>query len=163
MIATLVGSRNITPYISNLCNIIGERLSDSGFIARSGGASGCDTEFLRYYKKEQTEVYVPWKGFGEGISLDELDKESAIEILKTIVDISDLKESVIKLYTRNVFQVLGRDLNNPSDVLLYYAPVINSVPVGGTRIAYLIARKYNVECIHISKYDHLIQNNRLVI
>lgn len=161
MIATLVGSRKITPCIAELCNIIGSKLSDRNFIARSGGASGCDTEFLRYYNKQLTEVYIPWDGFSNGMCIDNLDKEKAAMILSSIVDIQGLKESIVKLYTRNVFQVLGKNLDQPSDILLYYSPMLNGIPKGGTKIAYMLAKRYKIKCVDIMDYKHLVEKNRL--
>lgn len=55
------------------------------------------------------------------------------------------------LHTRNVFQVLGKDLNNPSEFLVCYATVDKQgVPKGGTRTAWVIAQKYEIPCFNFA-------------
>lgn len=44
------------------------------------------------------------------------------------------------LHSRNPFQVLGRDLVSPSDVVLLWAPISGDSVTGGTRTAYEIAK-----------------------
>ncbi len=58
------------------------------------------------------------------------------------------------LHTRNVFQVLGRDLETPSEFLVCYAPVDkDGIPKGGTRTAYLLAMDY-----HIPRFNFATQS-----
>lgn len=55
------------------------------------------------------------------------------------------------LHTRNVFQVLGRDLKSPSEFLVCYAPVDKQgIPKGGTRTAWMIAQKYGIPCFNFA-------------
>lgn len=55
------------------------------------------------------------------------------------------------LHTRNVFQVLGRDLNSPSEFLVCYAPVDkHGIPKGGTRTAFVLAQQYDIPCFNFA-------------
>lgn len=55
------------------------------------------------------------------------------------------------LHTRNVFQVLGKDLETPSEFLVCYAPVDkNGIPKGGTRTAWMIAQEFNIPCFNFA-------------
>lgn len=55
------------------------------------------------------------------------------------------------LHTRNVFQVLGKDLKSPSEFLVCYATVDKQgVPKGGTRTAWMIAQKYDIPCFNFA-------------
>lgn len=55
------------------------------------------------------------------------------------------------LHTRNVFQVLGKDLQTPSEFLVCYAEVDkHGIPKGGTRTAFVLAQKYNIPCFNFA-------------
>ena len=63
-----------------------------------------------------------------------------------------LSQGAKKLHQRNIHQVLGRDLENPkpSCFLLACANTDkNGDPLGGTRTAWMLAKKFNVPCFNI--------------
>ena len=59
------------------------------------------------------------------------------------------KPSFLQLHARNMFQVLGRDLETPSSVLVCYAPPQGQSVKGGTRSAFELAKRFNVPRINI--------------
>lgn len=53
------------------------------------------------------------------------------------------------LHTRNVFQVLGKNLDKPSSFLICYAEVDkDGIPKGGTRTAWQIAKSRGIPCFN---------------
>jgi len=62
-----------------------------------------------------------------------------------------MSQGAKSLHTRNVFQVLGKDLKSPSEFLVCYAPVDKQgIPKGGTRTAWMIAQKYGIPCFNFA-------------
>lgn len=130
------------------------------------------------------EVYLPWKKFNgrrrhfdpfvedpTGNSEDEgyyvpdahwPTYRKAEEIAQSVIPWWDkLKPSYKRLHTRNVYQVLGFNLDTPSDLLICNADLDkHGEPTGGTRTAIKIAEKYKVPVINRQYYstdDELIE------
>lgn len=165
---TGVGSRE-TP--NNILKFIGQVaywLAGRGYTGRSGSAAGADTAFEQGFNHYEIvngasdyvsfEAYLPWKGFSDiyedsiHIATPELpDYNEAFNIASTVHPAwNRLGYGAKALHTRNVYQVLGLDLNTPSDVLLCYAQptknkqgVVNGVK-GGTNTAVQLAMKHNI-------------------
>ena len=144
---TGVGSRETPQEIGDVILKISIKLEELGFILRSGGAQGADTYFAEKVKNK--EIFIPWKSFGEGKVLKETD--FAHNLLKEIHPAYDkLTQGALKLHLRNVNQVLGEDLNTPSDFLICWAKTDKQgIPTGGTRTAWMIAKKYNIPCFNL--------------
>lgn len=130
MIVTGIGSRKcpseVLSFISSL------PLTD--YTVRSGGADGCDNAFESTTKN--IEIYIPWASFNKNIitqahntiSLGNIASEK-VEIAKDLVaDIHPsfkfLSRGAQLLHTRNVFQILGRSLNESekSDAVICWTP-----------------------------------------
>lgn len=153
MIVTLIGSRNLPKFYYPICNRIGKILSDRGCIARSGGALGADTEFLRYYNSNLTEVYLPWRLYNNQSGIV-INTEYGAKYIKDLCDYNKLSNGVKKLFLRNVNQILGKDFNTPSDLVIYYGNENKGKVSGGTGIAVELARKFNIPTINIkNKYS----------
>lgn len=161
---TGVGSRETPKNIMELMGRISHRLSSEGIILRSGGAPGADTAFQS--KSEHNEIYIPWNGFqdlyhdGEQVFLSELERHlyQAKTIAREVHPAwSQLTPAAQKLHTRNLFQVLGRDLQTPSKFLVCWSKpdLKTGVPTGGTRTAWMIAIHSGVRCFNIYFLDHL--------
>lgn len=163
---TGIGSRE-TPYeIIKMMHGIGADLchSSKGFTLRSGGADGADTafEFGADAVVGEVEIFLPWKGFNK-------DSEQRKDL-----PVSDLylaampKDRVLKakeiaarhhpvwnrlthgaqlLHTRNVFQVLGRNLDSPSNVLICWTK--GGGVKGGTATAMKIAKEHGVQIFNL--------------
>jgi hypothetical protein len=153
-----VGSRETPKEILEVITKIAVRLEELGYTLRSGGASGSDSAYSEKVKNK--EIFIPWKSFGEGIVPKET--EFAHNLLKEIHPAYEkLSQGALKLHLRNVNQVLGGDLNTPSDFLICWAKTDKQgIPTGGTRTAWLIAKKYNIPCFNLfieEDYNRIIK------
>ncbi|ADQ52943.1 DprA-like DNA recombination-mediator protein [Aeromonas phage PX29] len=153
-IATLVGTRFPPSQIAGIASKIGRNLSDKGFIGRSGGAIGMDQAWLSDYDPSLCEIYRP---DDKGINVLNFDNFfEAEEMVKRIIPHFEYLDFYSQwLHTRNAYQVLGRDLNTPSDFLLCYAPVRNKVVQGGTRTAFVLARRNGIPVYNLYDPEHL--------
>lgn len=154
----LIGSRKAPESILTLASTLGRFLSENGVQSNSGGAGGMDNAFMRYYDPELRNIILPNKRFYEHrhngkdkIALDYLPNiKLAIEEVKTICDWNVLELNVKRLFCRNVYQVLGKDLSSPVDCVLFWAIENDGRVKGGTRIAVHIARKHGIPCFNLA-------------
>ena len=65
-----------------------------------------------------------------------------------------LSKGAKALHTRNVYQVLGKDLKSPSTFLLCWAPPTPDGVKGGTNTAVQLAKKHGAEVINIFGYEY---------
>lgn len=166
---TGVGSRETPRDILKLMNQVAYKMAQLGYTGRSGSAGGTDTAFEQGYNEYTIvngisdyygfEVYLPWKGFSDIIedsvhiaTPNLTNYQEACDIAATIHPIyHKLKRGAKALHTRNVYQVLGLDLNTPSKVLFCYAqPTYNKQGKltgvkGGTNTAVQLAMKHNIK------------------
>lgn len=165
---TGVGSRDTPKTQCEVLKICGSRLSHGRYTLRSGGAEGADTAFetgalqhLVRSPKQLIDIYLPWDGFeGRKKSLNyhipedchPLVWQEATRIAKDIhPDWDACSKGAKTLHTRNVFQVLGHTLDEPSKFLICWALVDRKgVPKGGTATAWKIAKAHDVKCFNIN-------------
>lgn len=168
---TGIGSREAPLPILKRAQALGKELAIKGFTGRSGKAEGMDEAFMR--------------GFGEagiGSFINYLPYPSFRESLLTppgCVDVSFYPEHVWKeavliareiygkgwfeitpgardLHTRNVFQVLGDDLQTPSEFVLYWAePKGKNAVKGGTNTAFQVAKMFGVRSLKVGPLFHI--------
>lgn len=155
---TGIGSRETPQEVGKLIiDVICPRLIRDGYILRSGGADGADSYFEMGYIKYHGEmdIYLPWKGFNNNpsnlyIGNSALDYQGALDIAsKYHPRWNYLTDGARKLHTRNVFQILGRTLDNKSDVVICWTPdgcTTNKTTkdTGGTGQAIRIAYDYGI-------------------
>lgn len=147
MIYTGVGSRETPQDIYILMSKIAQKLSEMGYTLRSGGADGADLAFESGATKK--EIYLPWKGFNDSNSQLYNIPDEAFEIASRIHPAWDkLKQGGKKLHARNILQVLGMTLDNPSKFLICWTP--KGKDTGGTRTAIVLAREYNIPIINLA-------------
>jgi len=160
MYYTGIGSRKTPPdfqdYFSNLAVV----LEASGYTLRSGAADGADAAFEKHVTKK--EIYLPWRGFNNHPS--HLHPANfctdAPEIAESIHPNWDrLTPTVRKLHLRNVYQVLGRDLQTPSSFVISWTP--GAADVGGTRTALVLAKRRNIPTIQFGGNDDLQEYEKL--
>lgn len=121
-----IGARTTPPDKLNRCIGWGYRLAKWGLTLRSGGAVGADTAFETGCDKANgaNEIYLPWKNFnGSNSNLHYI----SIEAFETAEEIyganwQHLKPSVQKLMARNMQQVMGENLDEPSEFVLCWTP-----------------------------------------
>lgn len=182
---TGVGSRETPEHILKFIEQVAYWLAGRGYTGRSGSAAGADSAFEQGFNRHESvngvsdyvsfEAYLPWKGFSDihedtvHIVTPELPNyNEAVEIASTIHPTwNRLGRGAKALHARNVYQVLGLDLNTPSCplcglnevqqaqpascVLFCYAqPTKNKQGIvtgvkGGTNTAVQLAMKHNIQ------------------
>lgn len=161
-IYTGVGSRNVPPEIKELLKDIGRYFSLQGWVLRSGGANGCDSAFEEGCDDldGEKEIYLPWRGFNGNISKRYVVSDEALDIAsrhhpKWVY----LKDSVKKMHGRNVYQVLGYNLDIPSNLLICWTgdgcetKKDRTEKTGGTGTAISIAETYDIPVINVQNED----------
>lgn len=147
-----IGSRAVEkmPVVKFDINLISNHLSGKGFILRSGGADGADKAFEDYAAFKQ--IFLPWKGFNGSASQFFNPPQEAFSIAENYhPGWKHLKPSVRKLMARNVQQILGPELNSPSQFVVCWTPdgadgtkIKTSKETGGTGQAIRIAADYGI-------------------
>lgn len=165
MYYTGIGSRNTLERTQKQMRQLAMFLAFSGYTLRSGKAEGADYAFQRGLEiversapfRCSAEIYIPWKSFNKhlnnkwNITLDELDNtneaESIVEDVHPAWD--KCSQGANKLHTRNVYQVLGKGLYEPSDLLICYAEPTKTGVKGGTNTAWTLAKEHSVKCFNL--------------
>lgn len=179
---TGVGSRETPDDIIKVMNQLGKKLADQGWVLRTGGAKGADQAFelgwVHHVQENKiftkAEIFLPWNGyenhtrdamFGCNI-LPDLDDEGLCIVAEGIAasthpNWSACKQGARKMHTRNVYQVLGRDLKTPSNMLVAWTKLTKKGdPMGGTATAIKLAQNHGIPCFNLNKPKDLekIQN-----
>ena len=132
------------------------------YILRSGAAAGSDILFeichYSFHGNKNCEIYLPWKGYNKSDShLYNISKE-AIELAKKYHPAPhNLSENAMKFISRDGYQVLGYELNDPVDFIVYWTP---DPTKGGTSQALRIAKDYNIPTFNLlydDQYEKLIK------
>ncbi|MGI4814750.1 MAG: hypothetical protein ACRYGG_15665, partial [Janthinobacterium lividum] len=121
MIYAGIGARATPSFSINIMNKFGKFMGSNGHVLRSGAAYGADAAFEKGCDEAQgmKEIFIPWKGFND--SLSELFDVSigASNLAKKFHPAwSKLSQGGQKLMARNCYQLLGYDLNTPSDFVV---------------------------------------------
>lgn len=143
---TGVGSRESPLSIKPIMIEIAKFLATEGYTLRSGGANGPDSWFEEGSMGHK-EIYLPDKGFNKNPSPLYGVCEQALEIASKIHPAWHACRPYARLlHARNVYQVLGKDLNTPSRFLLCWTERGESK--GGTRTAIKLAEKYDIPVLN---------------
>ena len=172
MILTGVGSRSTPEPILQLMEII-PRCLGPDTVVRSGGADGADSAFERGAPLK--EIYLPWRNFNDNPSplyLDRLDQGMVRVAEELVYDLhgnaANLTQGAFKLHTRNVLQVLGADLQTPSDLLICWTPdgavhhSMVSVKTGGTGTAIKLASYMGIPIYNLKRKKHLQEVEKMI-
>lgn len=149
-----IGSRETPKEIIKIMIQIAESLGKKGVILRSGAAEGADTAFEVGCDNVngRKEIYLPWRGFGDSKSTLIVKDPKAFELVeKYHPGYSRLSQGALKLQARNSHQVLGLDLNTPSDFIICYTP--KGKGSGGTGQALRIAKDYSIPVFDCGLYE----------
>lgn len=151
---TGVGSRQTPRDVLALMEQIALKLaSDSPFVLRSGGADGADAAFARG-AGDRAEIYLPWRSFAPGqhehahIMVTGDDPDARTIAAATHPAWERVTRGGRALHTRNVHQVLGRDLDQPSDFMLCWTPTGLATGGTGTAIKLALANRVIVYNLH---------------
>ncbi len=150
---TGIGARVTPGYVLELMTQIAKYKGDRNWCLRSGAARGADLAFQRGAK--QKEIFLPWNNFN-GFSVNmsgffdasELPKYDEAEKIaeKYHPKWKRLSESARQMMSRNVYQVLGPDLNTVSSDIICWtedrATFHTTSKTGGTGQALRIGIDY---------------------
>lgn len=159
-----IGARKTPGDILLMMTDIAKALDSRGYILFSGGADGADKAFEAGATKRV--IFIPWNGFNgyspglDIVSLSGAQKQIFAEATKLAQDNHpygrNLKSSVLRLMTRNVFQVLGPNLKSPIKFLLCWTPdgceshTTRTLATGGTGCAISLASKLNIPILNLA-------------
>lgn len=145
-----IGSRETPKEFLDLFTRVAKYLSTKDCVLRSGGAKGSDQAFES--GAIHKEIYLPWKGFEGNNSNLIVKDERAFEIAeKYHPRWAYLSQGARKLQARNSHQILGKDLNSPSDFVICWTK--GGKGNGGTGQAIRIAKDYNIPVFDCGKYS----------
>lgn len=110
--------------------------------------------------EERKEIYIPWNGFSDrkynGTTVpyrpsDELEAKANQLVDQIHPNPYALTQGARKLHARNCYQVLGRDLQTPSEFLVCWT--LNGQDIGGTRTAICLARMNNIPVWNLGRTE----------
>jgi len=127
-----IGSRETPKEICQKMTKIASAFEDLGYILRSGGADGADKAFEAGVKNPQNkEIYLPWKEFNGNnsplfLSDAIFNKEFHTPLFDMAVELArkyhprydTLLAGAKRMMIRNMYQVLGWDLDRPVDFII---------------------------------------------
>lgn len=143
----------------------GRLITEAGFGISSGDAIGTDRAFhegcmesVNYHKLNHRIYVVDFNGnrynrakhYGHFIDASKLEmRDEAIRLVQSVVPhFNYIKPYSQDLHTRNVYQILGSDLQTPVKALIYWAPpkgnLDDEIVKGGTNTALQLAKRYNI-------------------
>lgn len=150
LIYTGIGSRQTPEPILRIMTLLAQELVKRGWMLRSGGSPGADTAFEKGCDLAggRKEIYLPWRGFNQSESpLFATPSEAMTIALRVHPDLRKRSWRVRKLRTRNVCQLLGRSLNEPSDVVIAWTK--GGVPSGGSATVLQLAQHHRIPSFNI--------------
>jgi hypothetical protein len=142
-----VGSRETPQPTLELMEAIAKLLGKNGYILRSGGARGADDAFKNGSLKHK--LYLPsetHRGL-TGINCLTLPKWAVAEQLaeEYVKGWSYMDGFAKKLLTRNVFIMLGENLNSPVEFAVYWAKISPRGEIaGGTGMGIRLAKDNDI-------------------
>jgi hypothetical protein len=175
---TGVGSRETPAEYLAIMTELATYLNKTGWTLRSGGSWGADEAFQKGVSN-YSNIFLPrlnWRK-EDGIVGRFIDDTELVREAMYIVSKFDLHEDwdnllnsrgdgglmTVKLHTRNVFQVLGDNLRNPSKFLVCYtndgAIDLSEMTrgTGGTRTAMRLACHFNVPIFNLKRPEHKLR------
>ena len=140
---TGIGSRETPQGILEVMQGTASRLAERGWTVRSGGAPGAAVEDVGL-----TEIYLPWKGFGDWHEHQVARLEAQPEAW-AIAEVYHprwqyLKHGAKMLHARNVHQILGYDVTEPQLPSFVLCWTKDGKGGGGTGQALRIAKGWEV-------------------
>lgn len=158
-----IGSRRTPKSIQKIMKKIASTLEKKNWILRSGGALGADIAFEKgIKKKENKEIFLPAKGVnGSDSEHYEVCRDSRLIASEHHSGWMSLSEYDRNLMGRNVYQILGKDLNTPVKFVICWTPdgcetsETRKRSTGGTGLAISLASSMGIEVFNLRNKDRL--------
>lgn len=165
---TGIGSRRTPLDIQILMTRLAKALAKDNWILRSGGADGADSAFESGATKK--EIYLPWNGFN-GRYVDNVSYLLPVESREAREFVYDyhpaalyLKPTAFKLMMRNTYQILGADLDSPTNIVFCWTS--DGQASGGTGQAMRIAKDYAIPIINLyysTSLSNWLEENKITL
>lgn len=149
-----IGSRETPREMLQFFEYLGELFAKKGFVLRSGHAKGADQAFEKGCDKVNglKEIYLPWKWFENSQStFHQISNEAMNIAAKYHPYWNNVSDGAKKLLARDVYQVLGYDLQTPSSFIVCWTK--DGKGSGGTGQAIRIAKAYGIPVFDFGGYD----------
>jgi hypothetical protein len=158
-----IGARKTPKVTLDEMKVIASNLSKNGYVLRSGAAVGADQAFEKGCKGPK-EIYLPWFLFNGYIENDEIFSAPRLENYSEARKIAaefhpkwtTLSHTAKRYHTRNVYQILGKDLNTPSNLVVCWTE--DGKASGGTGQALRIAKSYKIPIINLKIHSFNLNN-----
>lgn len=160
---TFVGSRKAPDFVIKKYAQFAESYARQGCILRSGNAYGFD-QVLKGVPESKREIYLPYDGFGPKISGANIyipsqfsNYRQAVAIVRMLHPNKKLNDIHIKYLARDVYQILGKDLDTPCEKVYCWtedgADRVSDITstTGGTAMAIRVAEQYHIPVINLNK------------
>lgn len=153
-----IGSRETPNDILDMMAKIAIYLQKEGYCLRSGGAMGADSAFERGAGHDK-KIYLPWRGYNDKHGIVSTYNEKVVDIIRSVHPaFNRLSQGALKLHCRNVYQVLGENLNDPSKFVVCWTA--DGKLKGGTATAMRIAMNNDIPIFNLaigSHYDRIMK------
>lgn len=161
---TFVGSRKTPTWVINQYQNLAHVLVENGCIVRSGNALGFD-QVISKVPEESREIYLPYANFGcqlenhQNVFIPKtefVNWNEAVKIVHELHPNKNLTDIQLLYLARDVYQVLGKDLQTPSDLVICWTEDGASQlyqltkKTGGTAMALRVAFHYNIPVINLN-------------
>lgn len=164
IIITGIGSRETPPDVLAFMEEFAKQAAEGDIWIRSGHADGADYAFEKG-AKQKCIVYLPWDGFnnklplkGKARGLNVVDEKAFQIVLKHEPYAATCSNGVKLIKCRNVYQILGENLDRPCDMVVCWTK--DGITTGGTGLAIKIAESYKIPVINLFNYNtHVSINN----
>jgi hypothetical protein len=153
---TGIGARKTPAKIQKMMLELGLLYGYLGYTLRSGGAEGADTQFEaghRAMAPNNAEIFLPWDGFNKRSVKDPcntigVSMEAYTLARKYHPAWDKLSQGAKKMMARNAYQLLGPDLNKPTELVICWTP--GAKIIGGTGQALRMAKDYNITIANLA-------------
>ena len=151
MIISGIGSRQTPQNVCDEMTKIGIWCRENNIYIRSGHAEGADWAFEQG-SQENTVVYLPWVGFNKQLvskaTTKCVDTKEGRELASKFHPVfAKLSNSVKKLISRDGYQILGDNLNEPVNAVICFTP--HGAIEGGSGQAMRIAKANNIPILNM--------------
>ena len=162
-----VGSRETPTEIQQTMRAVAAELGARGWTLRSGHAEGADAAFELGASGHSKEIYLPWNGFNGGrVGVDGACNPEALANYKQALAYAEhfhpawekCSRGARGMHTRNVYQILGQDLNTPVKCVVCWTK--DGKASGGTGQALRIAEYLEIPIFNLynpAKLDELAE------
>lgn len=146
-----IGSRETPENVLHAMETFASYMGSTGHLLRSGAANGADSAF-EYGCKGKKEIYLPWLKYNDHESNNYIPSKKAYEISSKCHPAWErLNQAVQKLHASNAHIVLGKNCDDPVDLVVCYTK--EGKGAGGTGQALRIAKDYDIEVFDFGNYE----------